>query len=75
MTVFRLLVLSLLVGAGLSLVNITITDLLGVFGLSAIELWIYLHQFVDWAIPNVLLGAVIVIPAWLVFLVFQAGRE
>lgn len=73
-TLFKIAVISLLVGAGLSFVNITAEDVLGSVGLSPLELWIYLLQFRDWAIPNMILGAFIVVPVWLVVYLFRPPR-
>ncbi|MCX2724047.1 DUF6460 domain-containing protein [Roseibium salinum] len=75
MTVFKIAVISLLVGAGLSFVNITAQDILGSVGLSPLELWIYMIEFRDWAIPNMILGAVIVVPVWLVIYLFRPPRS
>ncbi|WP_269583712.1 DUF6460 domain-containing protein [Roseibium sp. Sym1] len=66
---------SLLVGAGLSFVNIGAEDILGSVGLSPIQLWIYMIQFRDWAIPNMILGAFIVVPVWLLVYLFQPPRS
>lgn len=73
-TLFKIAVISLLVGAGLSFVNISAEDILGSVGLSPMELWIYLHLFIDWAIPNMILGAFIVVPVWLVIYLFRPPR-
>ncbi|MBN8179456.1 hypothetical protein GFK91_12015 [Roseibium aggregatum] len=67
-------VISLLVGAGLSFVNITAQDILGSVGMSPLELWIYLLEFRDWAIPNMILGAFIVVPIWLVIYLIRPPR-
>jgi hypothetical protein len=73
-TLFKIAVISLLVGAGLSFVNISAEDILGSVGLSPMELWVYLHLFIDWAIPNIVLGAFIVVPVWLVIYLFRPPR-
>lgn len=65
---------SLLVGAGLSFVNISAEDILGTVGLSPLQLWIYLIEFRDWAIPNIILGAFIVVPIWLLFFLIRPPR-
>ncbi|MEP3667186.1 MAG: DUF6460 domain-containing protein [Roseibium sp.] len=74
-TLFKIAVFSLLVGAGLSFVNITATDILGSVGLSPLQLWIYMLEFRDWAVPNMVLGAFIVVPVWLVIYLFQPPRS
>nr|WP_205838531.1 DUF6460 domain-containing protein [Labrenzia sp. R5_0] len=73
-TFFKIAVISLLVGAGLSFVNITAQDILGSVGMSPLELWIYLLEFRDWAIPNMILGAFIVVPIWLVIYLIRPPR-
>lgn len=73
-TLFKIAVFSLLVGAGLSFVNIGAEDILGSVGLSPIQLWIYLIQFRDWAIPNMILGAFIVVPVWVVIYLLRPPR-
>ncbi len=70
-TVFKIAVFSLLVGAGLSFINISAEDLLSSAGLSPMQLWIYLHLFIDWAVPNMVLGAFIVVPVWFVIYLFR----
>ncbi|GAB2185797.1 DUF6460 domain-containing protein [Roseibium sp. LAB1] len=73
-TFFKIAVISLLVGAGLSFVNITAQDILGSVGMSPLELWIYLLEFRDWAIPNMILGAFIVVPIWLLIYLVRPPR-
>ena len=73
-TFFKIAAISLLVGAGLSFVNITAQDILGSVGMSPLELWIYLLEFRDWAIPNMILGAFIVVPIWLVIYLIRPPR-
>ncbi len=73
-TFFKIAVISLLVGACLSFVNITAQDILGSVGMSPLELWIYLLEFRDWAIPNMILGAFIVVPIWLVIYLIRPPR-
>lgn len=73
-TVLKIAIISLIVGAGLSFVNITGADILGVVGLSPVEVWLYVLEFWDWAVPNMILGAFIVVPAWLLIFLFTPPR-
>lgn len=73
-TVLKIAAFSLLVGATLSFVNITAEQILGTVGLSPMQLWVYLHLFIDWAIPNIILGAFVVIPVWLVIYLVNPPR-
>ncbi|WP_299810748.1 DUF6460 domain-containing protein [uncultured Roseibium sp.] len=70
-TVIKIAVISLLVGAGLSLIDISAEDILGFVGLSPMALWVYLNLFIDWAIPNMIVGAFIVVPVWLIIYLFK----
>lgn len=74
-TLFKIAVISLLVGGTLSLVNISASDILSGAGLSPLQLWIYLHLFIDWAIPNLILGAFIVVPIWFLIYLFRPPRR
>ncbi|MBG6154846.1 hypothetical protein IWQ52_000526 [Labrenzia sp. EL_159] len=73
-TFFRIAAFSLLVGAGLSFVDISAEDILGTVGLSPLQLWIYMLEFRDWAIPNMILGAFIVVPIWLFIYLIRPPR-
>lgn len=74
-TIFKIAVISLLVGATLSFFNVSAEDILGSIGLSPVQLWIYLLDFWDWAVPNMILGAFIVVPVWLVIYLIQPPRS
>ncbi|MCB1507289.1 MAG: hypothetical protein KDI98_00495 [Hyphomicrobiaceae bacterium] len=69
--VFKLAVVSLAVGAMLSLVDLTAADLLAQIGLTPERLWEAIVASVNWAIPNILLGALIVVPVWFVIYLFR----
>ncbi|GAA0779274.1 hypothetical protein E1180_18980 [Roseibium denhamense] len=73
-TLFKIAAFSLLVGAGLSFINVSAEDVLGSIGLSPLELWIYLLEFWDWAVPNMILGSFIVVPVWIVIYLFNPPR-
>ncbi len=73
-TFFSFAAFSLLVGAGLSFVDISAEDILGTVGLSPLQLWIYMLEFRDWAIPNMILGAFIVVPVWLFIYLIRPPR-
>ncbi len=66
---------SLLTGAALSLFNISSGQILQQAGLTPEILWIYLLRLTNWALPNILLGSMIVLPVWLLTYVFLPPRE
>jgi hypothetical protein len=66
---------SLLTGAGLSIFNISSEQILQQAGLTPDILWGYLLRFTNWALPNILLGSMIVLPVWSLTYVFLPPRE
>lgn len=61
----KLTVASLLVGAALSLVGITLPYLLGLVGQTPESAAVMIVRALDWAMPTAVLGAVVVVPMWL----------
>jgi len=49
--------------------------LLASIGLTPVELWDHIVHFVAWAIPNVVLGAVIILPLWFFAYLFIPPRN
>ena len=73
-TIFKIALASLIVGAVLTFFHINAETVLNAVGLSPMQLWIYLQLFIDWAIPNIVLGAFIVVPVWLLIYVVRPPR-
>lgn len=73
-TISKIALASLIVGAILTFFNISAETILNTVGLSPMQLWIYLQLFIDWAIPNIVLGAFIVVPVWLLIYVVRPPR-
>jgi hypothetical protein len=68
---FKIVVVSLLTGAALSAFDMSAADVLARVGLTedkAIEL---LQRGTAWALPNILLGSIIIVPVWLVMYLFR----
>ena len=74
-TLFRLLLASLAVGLLLSLFDLRPEELLHSLGDNAREIFEAAVDLVRWAIPYILLGAVIVAPIWLGLTLFRALRR
>ncbi len=73
-TVLKLLLASLLVGVALSSLDITAVNLLEDFGLTPEQIVNYARRGVRWALPNIILGALITVPIWLVMYLFSPPR-
>ena len=70
-TLVKVVVASLVVGTILAHFGITAEQLMREFGLNAERLQDYAQKGFAWAWPNVLLGAMIIIPIWFVAYLFR----
>jgi H+/Cl- antiporter ClcA len=75
-TVVKVAVASLIVGTILTHFGITAEQLLKDFGMTPERLAELARQGVAWALPNVLLGALVIVPVWLLAYLFRPpGRS
>lgn len=65
-TILKILIASLLVGLVMSWFDITPRSLIANFGDTVVRIFGKAATFVDWAIDYILVGAVIVVPIWLI---------
>jgi len=70
-TLVKITVASLVLGAVLTHFGITAEQLVRVTGLSAERVEAYARQGLAWAWPNVLLGAVVIVPIWFLIYLFR----
>jgi len=71
----KLLLASLIAGALMNLFGLSAEKILMSIGLTPLEAWEYIARFIAWAIPNVLLGAVIILPVWFFAYLFLPPRS
>ncbi|MEQ9144221.1 MAG: DUF6460 domain-containing protein [Parvibaculaceae bacterium] len=62
---------SVAVGAALSAMDITAADVLKDMGVTPERIQALLSTAVDWALPHFVLGAMVIIPIWLVFFLLK----
>ncbi len=72
--VLKILLASLLVGVALSSLDITAANLLEDFGLTPEKIGNYARRGIRWALPHIILGALITVPIWLVMYLFRPPR-
>jgi hypothetical protein len=71
----KVLVASLIVGTILAHFGVTTEQLIREFGLSQDRIMELARQGVTWALPNLLLGALVIVPVWfLIYLFRPPGR-
>jgi hypothetical protein len=70
----KLTIASLLAGAALHAVDISAADLLGNLGLTPERVAELAKSALAWALPNIMLGAIIILPAWFVIALLRPPR-
>lgn len=71
---FKLLLASLIAGALLNLFGMSAERILASIGLTPLEAWEYVARFIAWAIPNIMLGAIVILPLWFFAYLFVPPR-
>ncbi|MEI7804993.1 MAG: DUF6460 domain-containing protein [Hyphomicrobiales bacterium] len=70
-TLVKVAIASLIVGTILAHFGITAEQLMREFGLSAERLQELARRGFDWALPNVLLGSLVIVPVWFLAYLFR----
>lgn len=73
-TLVKILLASLVVGVALAWLDIAPEEVLRDVGLTPHELITYLDAGVRWALPHIILGAVVTVPVWIVIYLFRPPR-
>lgn len=73
-TIVKIAIASLLVGFALSFFGITPQSVLEGLGETVQDLFEVALSFLRWAMKYILIGAVVVIPIWLVFFLWRVAR-
>jgi len=74
-TLVKVLVASLIVGTILAHFGITTDQLMNAAGLSSDRLADLARTGVAWALPNLLLGALVIVPVWFLLYLFRPPGE
>jgi len=70
-TLVKVAVASLIVGTVLAHFGITTDQIVREFGLSQDRIMELARQGITWALPNLLLGSLVIVPVWLVVYLFR----
>lgn len=73
-TLVKIAIASLITGAVLSAMNLSAQDILAQVGMTPEELYRLLVKGTEWALPNILLGSFVIVPIWLMVLLFRPPR-
>lgn len=72
--VFKIAVVSLITGAALSAFDLSAADILERLGLTPETALDLARKGLEWALPNVVLGSIIIVPIWLVVYLLRPPR-
>lgn len=73
-TIIKLVLFSFAIGVILHFFDIDPQSLLARFGDTVEKIFSVVASFIEWAVKYVLLGAVVVVPIWLLFFLFEKMR-
>lgn len=71
---FKIAVVSLITGAGLFAFDIRAADVFARVGLTEERALELLERGVQWAVPNLVLGSMIIVPIWIVVYLLRPPR-
>jgi hypothetical protein len=74
-TIVKLAIISLLVGVALAFFDISPRSLVENLGGTVVEIYEVILRFLRWAVQYILLGAVVVLPIWLVFFLIRLAKK
>jgi hypothetical protein len=74
-TVVKVLIASMIVGTILAHFGITVDQLIKTTGLSADRIEDLARQGLAWALPNLLLGSLVIVPVWFVVYILRPPGE
>tara|TARA_R110002020_G_scaffold47500_17_gene135104 strand:- start:1593 stop:1835 length:243 start_codon:yes stop_codon:yes gene_type:complete len=73
--VVKIALASLVTGAVLSALNLSAAELLAEIGLTPESVSALLQQGAEWAIPNIVLGSMVIVPIWFVTYLLRPPRN
>ena len=73
-TLVKLTIASLIVGSALAYFGVTPEKLMREFGVTEDQVIEHLRRAITWATPNLILGALVITPVWLVLYLFRPPR-
>lgn len=73
-TLVKIAIASLITGIILTKLNLSAEEILLELGLTPEQVMLYLEQGFRWALPNIILGSMVIVPVWLVVYLFRPPR-
>ncbi|MCO5134118.1 MAG: DUF6460 domain-containing protein [Phyllobacteriaceae bacterium] len=73
-TITKIVIASLLTGVVLHKLDLSAEQILLELGVTPENVIVWLEESVNWAIPHLLLGSMVILPVWLVVFLFRPPR-
>ena len=74
-TFMKIAIASLITGVVLTRLDLSAEQILAEMGMPPEKLIAHLEQGFQWALPNIILGSMVIIPVWLVVYLFRPPRS
>ncbi len=71
----KIVAVSLITGVALSAFDVSAADILASIGLTPQRAYELMQRGTDWAVPNIMLGSLIIVPVWLVVQIVRPPRS
>jgi len=73
-TLIKIAIASLATGAVLNLMDLSAEQILLELGMTPENVMLHLEKGFNWAMPNIILGSMVIVPVWLVVYLFRPPR-
>ena len=73
-TLVKIIIASLVTGAVLTQLDLSAEQILTEMGMTPDAVMAWLQDGVRWAVPNIVLGSMVIVPVWLVVYLFRPPR-
>lgn len=74
-TAVKIAIASLATGIVLQKLNLSAEEILSEFGLTPDSVLGVINNGITWAVPNIILGSMVILPVWLVVYLFRPPRS
>lgn len=73
-TIVKIAIASLITGVVLTKLDLSAEQILLELGMTPENVMLHLEQGFRWAMPNIILGSMVIVPVWLVVYLFRPPR-
>ena len=74
-TFMKIAIASLITGVVLTRLDLSAEQILAEMGMTPDKVMVQLEQGLQWALPNIILGSMVIVPVWLVVYLFRPPRS